>query len=141
MAKITRHDGPSDATVPAEAGLSEEDEAAVAAIADDEPTTGAPEPEGVLERPGSKANRQTWLEWATAAGYHTPCIEALTVAQIQALPDGPPTYDDDGLLVAPEGASAETRDALEIYNATAIDLYGPDGEDEAEGEAGADEEQ
>jgi hypothetical protein len=142
MPKITREGGPSDGSLETDVQAAEEDghviseadQARIDAMADDQETTGAPEAvdaegedEPAVERPGSKGVRQDWLDWAAASGYHGPCADVLTVPQIQALPDGPPAYDDDGLLVAPDDASQETRDAVERYNAQAIELYGGDG--------------
>lgn len=145
MPKITREGGPSDVSLEAEVQaaeedghvLSEADQARIDAMADDQETTGAPavdaEDQPAVERPGSKAVRQDWLDWAAASGYHGPCADVLTVSQIQALPDGPPDYDEDGLLVAPDDASDETRDAVERYNAQAIELYGDSAAEETDG--------
>lgn len=167
MAKIGREAGPTDASleepevrntgdgpvvVPAgpehqegdEAvarSLSPADAAQLEEISDDEPTTGAP---AGPERPTGRTLRSDWTAWAAASGYHGPCVEALTVAQIQALPDGPPAYDDDGLLVAGEDASEETVAAVEAYNVKALELYPSSGTLEPEdepSEVGSDEEQ
>ena len=139
MGKISRHAGMTDATVNPPEDIEP--------LADDELEADAVEDE-VLERPAVRATRADWLAWAAAAGYTSACVDALTVPGIQALPDGPPVYDDDGLLVAPDGASDETKDALEIYNAKAIELFGETAPQVAAGEAegsdaevvGADEE-
>lgn len=118
MAKITLIRGVSNAN--AEPGAEPEaPEDAELADVEAEPAEEAP----VLERPSSRAVRQDWADWAAEVGYHGPCVEALTVAQIQALPDGPPVYDDDGLLVTPEDASNETAQAIGVYNTKALELY------------------
>jgi hypothetical protein len=147
MAKITKHGGPSDATVPAEDQPAAEpvivDSSAVAEPVDAAVDDGDNGP----ERPGSKAVRADWVAWAGGLGYTTNALDSLTVAQITALPDYPAfaedgTIDVEGTSVAVDAAEDDYGPAIEAYNAavTALAEDAASEGDEGEGEAPPDSE-